>query len=301
MKKTKQTYQQVNQYDKIIKENFKAVMPSLINNILNINVVTQESIPTKLQHTKEREADFLKVITDTENAKFILHIEFQLAKDAKMRFRMLEYYLMLRMIYPDLQILQYVIFIGDVPNHFENEIKEKKLYFTFDVVNIREITYQHFLKSNVPEEIIFSILANFGNENTDKVVETIIRSIKDNSKTQLQQQKCFQQLRILSNLRNFVPLIEQIMESIALYIKEENDPLFQKGQHLGIEKGIEKGIEQGIEQGIEKGVDLKAYEVVVSILEKFPIWEDDVIADLSKTDIAFVQKIRQELIEKANE
>ncbi len=205
-KKRKQTYKQVNQYDKIIKENFKAVMPSLIDNVLNIKMVKQEDIPTKLQHTKEREADFLKVVTDEDDIRFILHIEFQLVKDAKMRLRMLEYYLMLRMIYPDLRILQYVIFIGEVPNNFQNEIREERLYFTFDVVNIREVSYQHFLKSNIPEEIIFSILGDFGNENTDKVVETIIKSIKNNSKTQLQQQKCFQQLRILSNLRNFVPL-----------------------------------------------------------------------------------------------
>ena len=290
MRKPKEAKKQVNQYDKIIKENFKAVMPSLIDNVLNIKIETQEDIPTKLQHTKEREADFLKVITDKDGLCFILHIEFQLAKDSKMRLRMLEYYLMLRMIYSDLRILQYVIFIGDVPHDFENEIKEERLFFSFDVINVREIAYQHFLKSTVPEEIIFSILADFGNENTDLVVETIIKSIRNNSKTQLQQQKCFQQLRIISNIRNFTPLIEKIMESIAFYIKEENDPLFQKGHNLGIE--------QGIEQGVGKGLHLKAYQIVVSILGKFPEWKDDIVADLSQTTLEFVQEVRKDLAEK---
>jgi hypothetical protein len=76
------------------------------------------------------------------------------------------------------------------------------------------------------------------------------------------------------------------MESIALYIKEENDSLFQKGHHIGIE------------QGVDKGLYLKTYQVVVSILGKFPDWKDEVIADLSQTDIAFVAKVRKELFDK---
>jgi hypothetical protein len=77
------------------------------------------------------------------------------------------------------------------------------------------------------------------------------------------------------------------MESIALYIKEENGPLFQKGHHIGIE------------QGVDKGLYLRAYQVVVSILGKFPDWKNEVIADLSQTDVACVAKVRKELFDKA--
>jgi predicted transposase/invertase (TIGR01784 family) len=235
---------QANKYDKILKENLRVVTPALIDKVLKIKAIRQESIPSKLQHTKEREADFLKIMTDNNGLKFILHLEFQLAKESKMKFRMLEYYTMLRMNY-DIPIVQYVIFIGNKPKSFDNEINEENLTFRFNALSVRDIDYRHFLDSELPEEIIFSILANFGNEDTENVVDKIIQSIKSHSKSSLQQQKCFQQLRILSNLRNFKPLIEKIMESVAIYIKEENDVLYQKGMKNGIQTGVEKGVQTG--------------------------------------------------------
>ena len=76
MKKTTKNYQ-ANQYDKIFKENIEAVIPSLMQNILNIHVANSEELPDDIQHTKERKPDVLKKITDDEGNIFVLHIEFQ--------------------------------------------------------------------------------------------------------------------------------------------------------------------------------------------------------------------------------
>ena len=269
---------QVQQYDKILKENIRAITPSLIDNVLNIKVASMEDIPAKLQHTKEREVDFLKIVTDINSKKFILHFEFQLVRDRKMRFRMLEYYLMLRMKY-DLPIVQYIIFIGENKKGFENKIEEENLFYQYNVLDIRDIDYKYFIESKNPEVIIFSILSNFGNEDTEYVVKRIISEIQLRSDSELQIQKCLTQLRILSNLISFKPLVEDIMQSITTFFKVENDFLFKKGQSQGIEQGIEQG----------------KIQVILNILKSFPEWNNQKIADIANAEVNLVFQLRSKL------
>jgi len=58
--KVKRSNRQVNQYDKVLKENIEAALPGLIRNVLNIHVVHTEELPDDIQHTKERKPDVLK-------------------------------------------------------------------------------------------------------------------------------------------------------------------------------------------------------------------------------------------------
>src|ERR1700743_3673652 len=94
-KKYKKGSRQVNQYDKILRENIEAALPGLIRNLLNIHAVNTEELPDDIQHTKERKPDVLKKITDRKGETFVLHIEFQVKNEPKMVFRMAEYFIML--------------------------------------------------------------------------------------------------------------------------------------------------------------------------------------------------------------
>ena len=51
------------QYDKIIKENLQELIVPLIRKTLQIEAVAYEVLPDKLEHTLEREADFVQRIT----------------------------------------------------------------------------------------------------------------------------------------------------------------------------------------------------------------------------------------------
>ena len=91
----KQNKNQANQYDKIFKENIEAVIPSLMQNVLGITAVFMEELPDDVQHTKERKPDVLKKVTDNLGNTFVLQIEFQVANETTMVYRMLEYYAVL--------------------------------------------------------------------------------------------------------------------------------------------------------------------------------------------------------------
>src|SRR5258708_14234515 len=101
---------QVNQYDKILRENIEAALPGLIRNLLGIHAAHTEELPDDIQHTKERKPDVLKKVTDKNGETFVLHIEFQVKDEPKMVFRMTEYYIMLLRRY-ELLAQQYVIYI----------------------------------------------------------------------------------------------------------------------------------------------------------------------------------------------
>jgi hypothetical protein len=53
-KEPRKNERQVNQYDKILRENIEAALPGLIKNLLNIHTVDTEELPDDIQHTKER-------------------------------------------------------------------------------------------------------------------------------------------------------------------------------------------------------------------------------------------------------
>ncbi len=50
----------------------------------------------------------------------------------------------------------------------------------------------------------------------------------------------------MANLRKLTPLIEQIMDSITEYIREEDDFLFKKGEQKGKQEAILKFLKDGI-------------------------------------------------------
>ena len=162
MKKSNQK-QQGNQYDKILKENIQAVIPSLMKNILGIMAVSSTKLPDYVQHTKERKADVLEKITDIHGNTFVLQIEFQVADELEMAHRMADYFIMLDRKYK-IPVEQFVIYIGEGTPKMSPTLIRKRMTFEYPLISFSELDYEIFLKSNKPEEIILGILANFKNE-----------------------------------------------------------------------------------------------------------------------------------------
>ena len=98
-------------YDKILKENITAIFLPLSEKYLGIKIVTTRDLPEKLQSTIEREPDFVKIVKDEEQREFILHIEFQVANEPDMVYRMAEYRAILQRKYK-LSVRQFVIYLG---------------------------------------------------------------------------------------------------------------------------------------------------------------------------------------------
>lgn len=224
---------QANRYDKIFRENIEAALPGIIEHVLGLDIVHSEEIQDDIQYTKERKPDMLKKVTNRAGNIFILHIEYQVSNEKEMVYRMAEYYLMLQRKYR-LPIEQFVIFMGSGKVRMIAEINDKRLKFSYQLITLSEIDYKLFLRSDKPEEQMLAILANFDNDNSELALQNIVKTIKADAKGDLAEDRYFEQLRILAQLRNLEIKFLEAMESITKFFKEERDPLFQRGEAKGM-------------------------------------------------------------------
>ena len=266
----KKDRKQANQYDKIFKENIEAVIPSLMQNVLGITPVLMEELPDDVQHTKERKPDVLKKITDSQGDTYVLQIEFQVANEADMMYRMLEYYAMLGRKYR-LPIRQYVIFLGKSKLKMATELQSTSLSFSYNLLEIKAIDYNLFLKSNKPEEIVLAVLANFNKEMPEKALRQIIHRLEETIEGDLALKRYFKQLRILAQLRKLEQKLKDIvMDNIAKYIDEEKDVAFLVGK------------------------EKEQTKFVTNLLEKLNLTTEQ-IADIASVSIEFVKKTKRAL------
>jgi hypothetical protein len=84
----------------------------------------------------------------------ILHVELQSKNDPRMLFRCLEYW----QVWPRVDIVQVVIFVGDGPMRMESEIARGRLSFGFDILNMQAVEATSFLQSESDSERIAAAL-----------------------------------------------------------------------------------------------------------------------------------------------
>jgi hypothetical protein len=142
----------------------------------------------------------------------------------------------------------------------------------FTLVSIAQIDHQKFLSSNKPEEIIFAVLGNFGEEPPEKVAMEVVTQLQRSSPDRLAFQKHLQQLRVLINLRKLKPFIDTIVESITQFMKPEEDYLYKKG--------------------FEKGFEKEKHEMIARLVLKTDL-SNEQIAEIANVPVGLVEKIRE--------
>jgi predicted transposase/invertase (TIGR01784 family) len=263
-----------NDYDRIFKENIEELILPLAEKVLGIHFPNIEEIGDDLQDTIERKPDFLKLVKHQDDSfNYILHIEFQTTDEERMEYRMLEYYSILLRKYT-LPVKQYVFYVGtEEPVKMIPFIKTHNLDFHYEIISIQDFSYDTFLNSDKPEEIIMAVLGDFQNIAPEKIVQQIIVKLYELIGQGLRLEKYEKQLEILSKLRKLQPVTLKILENMAFVYDLETDIRFQQGEERGIEKGIERGIERGIEKLLLAGnftveYIAEVYEVSVNTIKR---------------------------------
>ncbi len=217
-------------YDKIIKENIEEIILPLAEKLLNIHPEKLEEIADDLQRTLERKPDFLKKVVHQNSKKdYILHIEFQVANDLEMKYRMHEYYALLHRKYK-INVLQVVFYIGDKKCTMTTKLDLLNLSFSYNLYSLKDISYKKFINSDKPEEVILAILANFENEKSEKIIELIFDRIEATTKQNLEREKIVKQLEILSTLRKLQSKIINQLQRMPFTYDIKNDIRYQQGR-----------------------------------------------------------------------
>lgn len=198
--KSRRTPFSISQYDKIVKENLEAAIPALIERLLHIHPVESEELPDDLMHTKERKPDALKRIRDRDGKTFVLHLEFQVADDPDMIYRMGDYCVMLARSYR-LPVRQYVLFMGSKPPKMPTELNMGDSVIRYNLVAFQQFDCELFLASTKPEEILFALLADYGENSPDIILERMVNRIHETTSGSLAFERYISQLRVLVQLR----------------------------------------------------------------------------------------------------
>jgi predicted transposase/invertase (TIGR01784 family) len=276
-------------FDKIIRENLEEVLLPLAGKLFGIHIKTSRSLPEKLLTTIEREPDFAKIVETEEGEVFILHLEFQTQDEAGMAFRMAEYKAILQRKF-NLAVRQFVIFLGRGRSKMESVLPEAFIIKDFGLIHIEAFSYLRLIRSEIPEEIILAILANFGEEKAEVVVKQIAKRLQQYSRDPVSLQKYLRQLTILSRLRNLDELTIKTESEMPIIYDSTNDYLYLKGKKEGVEEGIEKGMEKGLEKGMLEGKKVVIRKLLLS--GKLSVSE---IAELADVGEVFVEKVKVEM------
>ena len=271
--------QEGNKFDKILKENFEAVLPPFLERYFGLNIVAFEKLDPKLQTTIEKETDFIRIVTTAEGERFILHIEFQAKNESDMIYRIKEYDGIIQRKY-QLEIRHFVIFLGAGKMTMRTQLHENEVFRGFEVLNLNELNYDDFLMSQIPEEIIFAILCDFKGEQEEKIVRSILTKLQKVSGHPNKLQKFVKQLHMLSQLTNLDDIVDKVREEMPVFIDITQNALYKRG---GRETLAEHN-RLSIIRMLERDMPIK------DIAEIIDVSIDDVIAIKNEMDKAAKEK-----------
>lgn len=215
-------------FDKVIKENIEALFLALSEKLLGIKISNPVNLPEKLQTTVEREPDFLKKVSSDDGSEFILHLEFQTNDEPKMVYRMAEYKALLQRKF-ELPVRQFVVYLGTRKPKMRTELTKSEKITGFTLKNIHRLPVNQTLASDIPEEIILSILADYPKSDAERVIASIITKLRLVSKDETSLKKSVQQLLILSRLRKLGTATEKQIEDMPITYDVEKDFLYKRG------------------------------------------------------------------------
>ncbi len=220
-------------YDKIIKENIEGLLPALIERVLGLRISRMKKIPFDVQVTLERRPDFLLLVQDADSQEeYLLQVEFQSANDPKMALRMLEYAVILLGKH-EMDIQQYVLYIGKGPATMATEIKRSRIGFSYELIDLRGFDYASFVKSDRPEEIILAILCDYHGHEPADVIHQILLRLRELSDQGFRIDKYIRQLEIIANLRNLHEETVLATRKMALTYDLTKDLRYQEGEEKG--------------------------------------------------------------------
>ena len=180
---------------------------------------------------KERKADFVVELEDGS----IFHLELQTQPDKNMPLRMLEYRVLLMQKYPDREIRQMVLYVGDGAPRMESSINTDNLSFRYELRDIKEIHCKELMESSQMEDKILAVLCNV--EDPERYFTEIFEEL-----LKLPEKERADYIRKLLTALHYRPKLKVVLKRLLeerkmpLTITEEmikQDPFFQEGLERG--------------------------------------------------------------------
>ena len=167
----------------------------------------------------------------------IFHLEVQSDNDRKMPLRMLRYWLLLREQYPNVQIVQHVLYIGGPTLSMKRYIEDGDISYRYEITDIRDIDEEVFLRSDSAADRALAVLSRMRNERV--TIRRVLASWAGACRRE--RDDLIGKLMVLSGLRRLTKIVSKEVQNMPIVFDIMEDPTIRGW----IEKGIEKKVEHG--------------------------------------------------------
>jgi predicted transposase/invertase (TIGR01784 family) len=292
--KKKDPPKQHQDYDNVLKKSFTRIYQSIIHKLLGLDMRKTIKLPTSFSRTKEKRSDFAIKVSQPGKKSHITHVEFQSGNDKDMDKRELGYYNDYYWQY-NLEIIQYVIFLGPGKPTMKAEINHQNLSFRYNIIVMNQIDVDLFLNSDNPHEIILAVLCKYTRKEAPKIIKQILEKLSAKAQNERDLHEYVTDLEILSGLRKLQSETKKQVQKMPVIYDLTKDIRFKEG----VEVGEERGEARGEARGQALGALNKARNTAIRMLkqEEFSIVK---IAELLDVPLDFVVQIQKELQRNPN-
>jgi predicted transposase YdaD len=215
----------------------------------------------------------------------IFQIEIQVQQDKTMPERMFKYYYAIVEKYKK-EPTQIVLFVGR-GNPPPSEYETPKLTLKYEVLDMKRIDPDVFIKSRKPEEVIIGVLAGKYREKPEafrKVMKRISEIVKDEKELL----KYMEDISFLGGLFD----VEVKAEPMPIQIDIRKTLFYRWGREEGLKEGEQRGIVKGKREGLKEAILLDVQikfgrskiKELKTLLEKVD-------------DLNYLKKIKRKIIE----
>ena len=191
-----------------------------------------ELIDKEFTRVEKRDADLI-----FKNGDEIIHIEIQNNNHKQMDLRMLRYMSDILFEYEGLDVKQYLLYIGESKCSMQNHITKNRLDYSYDIIDMKDIPCEALLSSSDPSAVVLSILCDFEDRDSQMVVNTILRRLKELS-DEREYKNYLKMVNVLSTNRNLEDEVKKGVDMLSVDV--EKTPFYQMGEKRGEKRGIER-------------------------------------------------------------
>ncbi|MGN7613821.1 DUF4351 domain-containing protein [Magnetococcales bacterium HHB-1] len=267
-------------YDTTLKQIFQTPPQRLLQ--LLIGEEAAELLTVEFPSVKKRFPDLVVLLISGA----ILHLELQSDSDDVMEWRMLEYYALIRQLYPNAKIIQRVLYVGPGTPKFKTKIDEGGIHFEYKVVNIIDIDCREMLTSPQLEENLLAVLCRM-EDDRETIREVLTRIEKLPSK---ERADALEKLMILAGLRKLEPIIKEEVDKMAISVNVmENEflrDLFVSGEQKGRVEGKAELLQRQLQKKFGNVPAWADEKLKTADAKNLEVWGDRIL-DASSIDEVF--------------
>jgi predicted transposase YdaD len=275
--KEKERYKkELKRFDPILKEIFSEAIGTIYYLAIGKKIGKKvKVISAEISLVKTFRPDIL-VEADGE----LIQVEIQAQQDKSLPKRMFRYYYAISEKYKK-EPTQIVLFVGK-GNPPPSEFKTPKLALKYEVLDMKKIDPDVFIKSKKPGEVIVGILAGKFKDKP-KIIKKVKKRIVEILKNEEKIIKYIDSISFLAGLFD----IEIKVKPMPIQVDIRKTFLYKWGEKEGEKRGIEKGLKEGLKRAILVDIKLKFGSQKVRQIKKLL----DKINDINR-----LEKIKKEVI-----